>query len=328
MNWLLVTTNPAPHLPDTSHPHEAGWNIGDVFARLGTEQIVRAVDPAASFDLLNMDSHASITTARAFDRCILAGRPLFWPWCETHPLWSHVLNGWPSADRRRLLALGVGTCCPPNELDQMPALIGRAAAECWRVVLRDEANTADALHSVCPSTWLLAERPEKPRRKLCNVMVGGGHYPQMHFGEFAIWGRLFPAVLELLRSSGFEFVAHSAQERDLATSLGWDGARIIFADTIEPYLAAYAGASHYIGNRMHGAAVLAGRMARTMAIGYDSRLGMVRRAGGEARLPSELSLRDVMTFAESQPGEYEARRVRRIASERDRMTRLVAEFAQ
>jgi hypothetical protein len=73
MKWLLVTTNPAPHVPGTDHPHGAGWNVGDVFARIGTEQVIREVDPQAEFDLLNMDSHESITTEREFDR-IPSGR--------------------------------------------------------------------------------------------------------------------------------------------------------------------------------------------------------------------------------------------------------------
>jgi hypothetical protein len=327
MRWLIVSTNPAPHLPDTDHPHSAGWNPGDVFARLGTEQIIRDVDSASTFDLLNMDSHLSLTTPRQFDRCVLAGRPLFWPWCEQHPLWTHVLNGWPSTERRKLLALGVGSCCAPEDRDRMPPLVMKASAECWRVVIRDEADTADALHSVCPSTWLLSDRTEKPRRKLCNVMVGGGHYPQWNLSEFAIWGAMVPAFMGVLMGAGFEFVAHTQQERDLALSHGWPAERIVYADTIEPYLDAYASASHYIGNRMHGAVVLAGRMARTMAIGYDSRMGMVRRAGGETRLPSQLSISDVLRFAQSKAGEREARRVRRIAGERQRMTQLVAEFA-
>lgn len=328
MKWLIVSTNPAPHLPGTDHPHGAGWNIGDVFARLGTEQLIRAVDASPVFQLLNMDNPASVTTVHEFDRCVIAGRPMFWPWCENHALWTHVLNGAPSASRRDLLALGVGSCCPLSDVGQMPDFILKAATECWKVVLRDEADTADALHSVCPSTWLLVDRPEKPRRKLCNVMVGGGHYPQMHLAEMALWGRMFPAVLDVLHAHNFDFVAHTAQERDLALSMGWESQRIVYAETIEPYLEAYASASHYIGNRMHGAVVLAGRMARTMAIGYDSRLSMVRRAGGDARLPSELSMRDVLAFAESTAGARETDRITRIVGERDRMRRLMEEFAR
>lgn len=326
MRWLIVSTNDRPDVPGSEHPHEGRWNIGDVFARLGTEQIIRAVDDSPAFDLLNMDSHASITTPRAFDRCVLAGRPLFWPWCDMHALWTHVLNGWPGADRRRVMALGVGSCSALADVGGLPELILKASVKCWRVVMRDEADTADALHSVCPSTWLLVARPEKPRRKLCNVMVGGGHYPHMNFSEMAVWGVMFPTVLGVLRERDFEFVAHTAQERDIARAHGWPADRIIFAETIEPYLDAYASASHYIGNRMHGAVVLAGRMARAMAIGYDTRLGMVRRAGCEARLPSQLSIADIVAFAESRAGEAEARRVRRIVGERERMTRLVAEF--
>lgn len=328
MKWLLVTTNPAPHLPDTKHPNGAGWNIGDVFARVGTEQVIREADPSAEFDLLNMDSHASITTERAFDRCVLAGRPLFWPGCQSHHLWTHVLRGWPGRDKRKLLALGVGDCysLPRNE-ESLQTEIVHAKAACWRVTVRSAVHTDFALLSVCPATWSLVDRPERPKRKLCNFMLDGGHYPDLNAGEAGIWCNMRTQLAYDLGRCGFEFVAHSKEELDYARFLHWPASRIVYAETIEPYLDAYASASHYFGNRMHGAAILCGRKAKVLAVGFDSRLGMVTRAGGEARTPSQLSVADVVAFAKSHAGEREARRVEMIRGERGRMVKLMREFA-
>jgi hypothetical protein len=282
MRWLLVTTNPAPHLPDTAHPAGAGWNIGDVFARIGTEQVIRAVDPSAEFDLLNMDSHASITTEREFDRCVFAGRPMFWPGCESHHLWTHVLKGWPGRDPKKVLALGVGTCYPlPRDEAHLANTLRLAAARCWRVSLRCGADTDKALLSVCPATWSLVERQERPKRRLCNFMPKGGHYPEYNL-EADFWKKVFEWVAIKLRFAGFDFVAHTEQEKNLALAMDWPANRIVYAETVEPYLDAYASASHYFGNRMHGAAILCGRKAKVLAVGYDSRLGMVTRAGGGA----------------------------------------------
>lgn len=327
MKWLLVTTNPVPNY--TPGPlDDGGWNIGDIFARIGTEQIIREVDPSAEFDFLNVSSHASITTPRTFDRCVLAGRPMFWRECEKHPLWTHVLNGWAGADRRRIMALGVGACYP---LGEDPAHLHRAieaaAGQCWRVVLRFPCEAPLAVRSVCPATWVLLQREEEPRLKLCNFMVGGAHYPEFDPDEADIGKVMTPTWANLLRQRGFLFVAHNKQERKVATDLGWAPEQIIFAETVEPYLAAYAQASHYVGNRMHGAAILAGRNARAMAIGYDSRLGMVRRSGGAARTPREVNVAELEAFAETPAGVSDATRVRMIAEERERMKQLVEDFA-
>jgi hypothetical protein len=326
VKWLLVSTNPAPHVPGTDHPHGAGWNVGDVFARVGTEQVIREVDPAAEFDLLNMDSHESITTERPFDRCVLAGRPAFWKGCETHPLWTHVINGWPGRDPRKIAAFGVGDCYAlPRDDAHIHARLADLKSKVWGTSLRFAFDTDAARLGVCPASWVLLDRPEKPTRKLCNFMPDGGHYKELSPFEFEVWHAMAGLMAHSLRERGFEFVAHTAIERKWAMLLGWPSERIIYADTIEPYLEAYASASHYFGNRMHGAVILAGREARSMAVGYDSRLAMVARTWGDVFTPSQLSLQDVIEFADSRPAEHRERMIR---GERAKAVRMMEEFAK
>lgn len=336
MKWLLVSTNPRPDVPRTNHPNGAGWNIGDVFARLGTEMATRAVDPEAEFDVLNVEDRDDVMREREFDRCVLAGRPLFWRNCETYPEWDHILHpGWPGRDPSKIAALGVGACYPLDERGELAAadhahLAARieALAEKTRVYsLRFDFERVSLLPSVCPSTWLLLDRDERPHRKLCNFMPGGGHYPGFAPREADVWNGMAAWVAAELLHRGFDFVAHSPAERDLARALGWRTDRIVFSASIETYLDAYASASHYVGNRMHGAAILAGRPARALAIGYDSRLAMVDRAGCTTRRPSQLNLRDLVAFAESEPGLFEGERMAMILLERSLAVEMLREFA-
>jgi hypothetical protein len=303
MKWLLVSTNPQPNIPKTNHPGGAGWNVGDVFARIGTEQAIRAVDPHAIFDVLNVDDHDDVMRERDFDRCVLAGRPLFWPNCETFPEWDHVLfPGWPGRDPRKIAALGVGSCYPiPRDDRHVAERLVELRRKVWDYSLRFRfGNENPSRPAVCPASWVLLGRPEKPHRKLCNFMRGGGHYPEFAPDEAIRWGRVEAIVAGELLDRGFEFIAHTEQEREKARTLGFPEDAIVFADSIEPYLDAYASASHYFGNRMHGAVVLAGRRARVFAVGFDSRLDMIESCELTGRPPSRVTLEDVRAFATSE----------------------------
>lgn len=328
MKWLIITTNPVPHVPTTEHPNHAGWNIGDVFARIGTEQVIREVDPDAEFEILNVDRHDDIMNERAFDRCVWAGRPLFWKDCEQDHIWTHLVNGWPARDRRKVAAFGVGDCYAlPRDDEHLRARLAELKAKTWGVSLRFAFDTDDARLGVCPASWVLLDREERPTRKLCNFMPHGGHYPEFNDRDSRLVRLMGVILAETLFDYGFEFVAHTVREYDFAIELGWPAARITHSDMIWPYLDAYASASHYFGNRMHGATILAGRMARSMAVGYDSRLEMVQRCGCEARRPSELSLKNVIDFAESEPGAHEEWRVRAIRGARKQALEWMREFA-
>jgi hypothetical protein len=328
MKWLLVTTNPAPNLPNTAHQGGGGWNIGDVFARIGVEQVIREVDPSAEFDLLNMDSTADVMREREFDRCVLAGRPLFWKDCEKYPEWTHILGGWPGRDRRKIAALGVGDCYAlPRDDAHLRARLSDLKAKTFSASVRFAFDTDDVQLGVCPASWVLLDRPEKPTRKLCNLMPnGGGHYADMAPLEANLWGALLPSVAKVLIEHDFEFIAHTVTEYELAREHGWPYERVTLADNPEPYLATYASASHYFGNRMHGATILACRNANALAVGYDSRLKMVSRVWLDACQPSELSLRAVADFAASETWQYE-RRTEMIRGERKRAVEWMREFA-
>lgn len=316
MRWLIVSTNPAP-----GPHHEGGWNIGDVFARLGTEKLIREVDPAAEFDLLNVDDHDNIMRRRPFDRCVLAGRPMFWPGCETHHLWTHILQSWPGADPRKVLAFGVGACYPPGDHSALLHTQLEAAARCCfsRVLLRDTTTDEAALWGMCPATFLLLDRPEQPTRALCNLMPAGGHYPENAPEHAAEWKAKVHDLAAGLLAGGADFVAHVPAERDFARSLGWTEDRIVYAEAIEPYLDAYASARFYVGSRMHGAVVCCSRRADVLAIGFDSRLRMVERSGGVAIQPFD-------PIPDEPPGGIDAR-IDRIRSVRTQMVDHLRAFA-
>ena len=278
MKWILVTTNPAPHLPGTNHPHGAGWNVGDVFARIGTEQVIREADPAAEFEILNMDSADSILTPRPFDRAVFAGRPMFWRGCETHPLWANLLDGWLCKDPRKVIALGVGDCFPlPTPVDEFSRQLERARAKLWRLTLR---RCGHGEFIVCPATWALLDRPEIPERSYCNLMQGGAHYPEFDLAAARTWADQLPRRARELQERGFEFLAHSVDEATLGLRLGWSD--VFLASDVSTYLAIYATAKLYVGNRVHGALVLASRRARALAICLDSRVFSVVSAGMSA----------------------------------------------
>lgn len=330
MKWIIVSTNPTPHLDGTSHPNGAGWNIGDVFARLGTTQLIREVDPDAVIDLVNMDDPASITTPRDFDRAVFAGRPMFWEDCGKHTLWTELIMGWLCRDPLKVLALGVGDCFRGSGHGRRTMLlqaIATALKHFWKIVVRFPVD-APVIHSVCPAAWLLLGREEVPRVKLFNAMPGGGHYPEQCSDQAAIWDALVIPVAKFALTHGFHFVAHTQHEASLANALGWAADQIVFAPTIDPYLTAYASASHYVGNRMHGAVVLASRPAHALAIGYDSRNRMVDVAGLESVTPSELQMIEIRRVMLSTPGQHENDRIDRIAGEKKKMIKLLQQFAQ
>lgn len=328
MKWLLVTTNPTPFLPKSAHPHGAGWNVGDQFARVGTEQLVYEADPQAEIELVNMDVAESFIPERKFDRAIFAGRPMFWHDAPKHPLWVHLLNGWLCRDPRKVLALGVGDCFPASAewFTELEHQIYAASLRMWRLVLRSSHVVPAGVDvSVCPGAWAIADRAEVPEEKLCNFMPGGAHYPEFDRFEAGLWSAQERANATLLKESGFEFVAHTLQEVELAYALGWRS--VYFSSSVEGYLRIYARASNYIGNRMHGAIILGGRNAVAAAIGYDSRLLSAMRAGAIGLKPSDLNPGAIRELVAQRPGYAELLRVKRIRAERSRMLQLVKEFA-
>lgn len=321
MKWLLVTTNPEPHLPGTNHPHGAGWNVGDQFARIGTEQAIREVDPRASIELVNMDSAESITTPRPFDRAVFAGRPMFWDNCEAHPLWVELLNGWLCKDPRKVMALGVGDCFPlPTPAPYFQERVEAARARLWRVTLR-RRGFGD--FCVCPAAWALLDRVEIPRRRLANLMPFGAHYPDFDVAAAQLWESRLPSTAADLQRRGFEFIAHSLDEAELAQRLGWHDSQILLATTVTDYLSIYAQASIYIGNRVHGALVLASRPAVALAICMDTRVFAVVSAGMGATHAASKELEPVC-----ESPDFIVKRIKMIRQQRAAAVQLLKLFAQ
>lgn len=335
MKWLLVTTNPTPFASGSYHPNGDGWNVGDLFALRGTEELVREVDPRAEIELLNMDDASSFVPERPFDRAIFAGRPMFWREAERHPLWVHLLDGWLCRDPRKVMALGVGDCFPISDGSrELERQIDGARHRMWKLVLRSERSSAffDALPSgvelsVCPAAWVLAKRGEEPIERLCNLMIDGGHYPGFEPFESSSWALRRVAIADALRRANFRFVAHTLREANLALELGWRTSEILIRSTVADYLSIYARAGNYVGNRMHGAIVLASRFATATAIGFDSRLFAVVNAGVGVTLPSFVTPDAIELIAGIKPGPREVFRQVRIGLERKRMLDLVADFA-
>jgi hypothetical protein len=334
VKWILVTTNPAPHMPGTNHPHGDGWNVGDCFARLGTQQLVLEVDPDAEIALVNMDDPKTYQNAQPFDRAIFAGRPMFWEGCETHPLWHDLINGWLCAEPRRVMALGVGTCYRSHRRDSANLAnyfprVEEALGKMWRVVMRHPSPFPQVIASVCPASWVIAgSRPPNPGTgyRLANFMPGGGHYAALCEFEAAHWNSIEGTIARTLIEDGFAAVAHTVREEEHARKLGFE--RVFRFDDVFEYLGLYEQAELYFGNRMHGAVILAGTEAAAFAVGYDSRLGMVTHAGQRGCFPSQLRIDELRWFAGYRPTWRDRVRAERIQSEKRNMIRLLEEFAK
>lgn len=318
MKWLLVSTNRSPYVAGTNHPHNAGWNVGDVFARMGTEEIVREVDPSAIIAHVNMDHPESHQRPQWFDRAIFAGRPMFWKGCETHPLWHDLLNGWLCREPRKVLALGVGDVFPIGTPDDaIRPLVEKAERKVWRLTVR-RRGLGD--FGACPATWLLLGRDELPARNLCNLMRGGGHYPEFDPARAAAVELRLKEWAAAMIGSGFEFIAHTLEERRLAAALGWEGKKIHFHSSPHAYLSTYASASEYVGFRVHGALVLAGRNASATVIASDTRALAAQHVGLVVDSEPRGSVQQWPVMI--------AKRIEMITEERARALQLMKEFAQ
>lgn len=343
MKWLLVTTNLRPFESGTDHPNGAGWNIGDGFARLGTEELIREVDPAAEFAYVNMDSRESITTPQTFDRAVFAGRPMFFADAKRHPLWTELLDGWLCREPAKVMALGVGDCFSletwtGNELlDQ----IAHARTRLHTLHLRAEPRHhghlfmgGNVFSGTCPATWLLVNRPPTPpnqRLHLANFMPHGAHYPAFSKYGASTWRACLAQYARLLQDHAFQFVAHTLEEKELAHALGWTSDKLHCFDTLEEYLNLYARAEVFIGNRVHGGLVLASRRAWVTVIGNDTRLHAVRDVGHHAAnldMASVHLLRACTRTVEAHPSANHDERIARVTSHRKLAKHLLEVFAR
>ena len=100
------------------------------------------------------------------------------------------------------------------------------------------------------------------------------------------------------------------------------------AASIGGYLEIYARARAYVGNRVHGAIVLAGRAACATAIGWDTRLLAASDVGARITRPSWIEPDRFREIAAAEPGLGDALRIDLVRRERARMIALVRDFAE
>lgn len=312
MKWLLITT--------------LGQNVGDEFIRIGIQNLIREVDPYATFDLLNKENPDHYGP-RAFDRAVLCGMPLFWSLPDNHCQdiwwWDRIFKSWITEDRRRFLAFGVGEVHVDEITDftRYCAAIEEVISRSWRVTTRQPVMAHPQLiESICPSPYAIT-RGKRPYVRLCNLMPEGGHFPY-NVAQQEYWKKNLPDFVCVLRENNFEFVAHTKLEFNYMRNLGIDQPH--YCDTPEEYLELYGRSAAFFGNRLHGAAVCA-PWASTWAVTYDSRLSMVERLGGRATKPVAVTIESLQEWIDRWG--YWPEMAETLRAERQKLVSLLREFA-
>lgn len=271
MRWLLITTG-------------GNRNPGDQFIRIGVQNLIRAVDPEATFDRLDKEDENDYQNVRPFDRAVLCGMPLFWDnkasRCREVHWWKPIFRGWISKDPRKLLCLGVGTAIGDNIID--PHELVNAAEEVisrsFAVTTRDTVVAhPELIASVCPAAFAIDRSNIFQSYRLFNAMPNGAHDAHFNEAEARVWRERVPELSKQAMEQGFHFISHAMNVNDFAYTLGWPKERVLFFETPEEYLDIYGRTELYYGNRLHGALVAAVAGARVFPVGYDSRVRMLDR---------------------------------------------------
>ncbi len=191
--------------------------------------------------------------------------------------WGPIMRGWISDIRRNFLVLGAGPVTgasgyrDPIEFDEA---VHETVMRAWGVTTRQPLNEPLVVESICPAAFAVRDARTK-WRKLCNLMPEGAHDAHFDPPAAAEWRRILPYVAQDL-AQDYDFVAHSPDEAALATKLGWPEERIHFPKTPEALLSLYGETQRFFGNRLHGAMAVAASGGVAVAVGYDSRLEMLR----------------------------------------------------
>lgn len=314
MKWLLITT--------------LGTNPGDEFARIGVQNLIREVDKDAEFDLLNKENPDHYCP-RDFDRAVICGMPLFWATEQDNYdiwWWDKIFEGWIAKDRRKLMVLGAGHVL----LDDIPNFakycfsINYVIQKVWKLTVREPIlDHPKIVDSVCPSAF--AVPPARQVLRLCNFMHGSGHFA-LNPMERKAWADKEPWIVAELKAAGYQFIAHTPAEAEIAQRMGWMPDDILLFSMPEEYLNAYARTRKYFGHRLHGAAVVAAHGGNAWGVSYDSRNRMVRRLGGWACRPSEFSVEDFRRWNRGE-FEWEPQGVFNVPAEKHRLIKLLKEFA-
>lgn len=282
MKWLLITNT-------------ENRNPGDEWIRIGVQRIVKDVDPKPEFIIRNKEFIEDQENEVEFDKAIWCGSPLFWSHqyqgCWENHWWDKWVNGWLFKEKRKVLVLGVGDVAGRYLHDEPSyyAAIHTIKEKCWMLVTRNlVSRDKDIEVSCCPSIFALSGDKNSKALRLCNLMPEGAHDAFFDEQEAGLWKCKVKLISDLLSDDGFEIVCHSNDEESFAKSLGWTEDKIHFKpNTSEDYLPLYSKAQSYVGNRLHGAMLTIGAGGAALAIGYDSRLGMVSYVGGSIMRPSQ-----------------------------------------
>ena len=305
MRWLLVS----------------GFdNPGDEWARIGLIDLIRAADPDAKFteiDKLNEE----VLTPIPCDRVVFCGQPLVWAHKNSTTLdiaWWEPINTWMADDAKLILA-GFGLFLQYDEdgqpkLERSREVIGgicglmlkSRACYCRSPLIRRLLDWDEFPVHPCPSIFAGRWMEQRRDRKLCSIMPGGTHYPQLDEKRAAAWEEKEAAAVAIMRDAGFHLMAHSKVEADMAHDKhGWPADRVSqYTGDPVSFLAEYSRCKKYFGNRVHGGIVSRGFGADVMVCASDTRMEAVRYVGGTAFLPEELDIDALREWANAEP-EYD-----------------------
>jgi hypothetical protein len=264
-------------------------NPGDQFIRVGIERLIRdSVPPGPTpfeFERIDKEDDADVSRERNFDRVIVCGMPLWWnnsaSSSELMGWWLQLFRGWLAKSKRRLAVIGAGPALGPwgpVDAKAYRALLAESVEKSHVVTSRQPVMYPGIIDSVCPAAFAVDWKPDVVARlRLCNLMPAGAHDNHFDPSAAAHWEKRLKDISAFYRDSGYEFIAHSSDEVELATKLGWASQCIHFPSTTKGHLDLYRQCYRFFGNRLHGAMVAAATgHAVVAACGYDSRTEMLR----------------------------------------------------
>jgi hypothetical protein len=315
MIYLLITTT-------------GNKNTGDELIRIGVQNLIKEIDSNAKFILFNKNN--AEWNIPDYDKAILCGMPLFF---NNNVSTSQTIGWWGALFRQKrirkkdFLCLGVGSAYEGiKDKVMFGAAIQEALDNSYAVIDRDDTHTfhPDVISSICPASFAVQE-PKEPKYKLCNLMFEGAHDRHFNLKEADIWKIHLQTIAEFCKLNDFYFIEHASKPHcEDGEKLGWSKDKIIRFNTAEEYLDIYAQAECFFGNRLHGALVTASLGRPSLAIGYDSRIEMVKKIGGKVKLPSELELSDIKDLLKSPHNPPSSPLI--IKEEKEKLLNILKEF--
>lgn len=326
MKWLLITTR-------------NNGNTGDELIRIGVQNLIKEVDPKPEFELIDKERD-DWEEEREFDKAVLCGMPLFWnnkvSTSQNMGWWGVIMDGWVSKRKEDFLILGVGSVVGVEGLsdsnDYLKAIekaIDCSFAVTTRNYLFDNTHIKIShphlIDSICPAAFSV--KHQLPKYKICNLMDNGAHDEHFDPVEAQIWRDKIQDIAKYLIENDYYFIEHSAPRwetrQEDGLSLGFPKERVICFDTAEEYIPFYANARQYVGNRIHGAVMVACQGLPTLAIGYESRLDMAARVGAKTMKPSEVTIEDIEKLSETNIFVPE-----KVIEERKKLITLLKDFSR